>query len=68
MVRIYTREENIPKEYIEAGDWLEWEYAVIPNTYKDIKKARAIALQLCHADYRKFKTKNGHVFYITYYD
>lgn len=67
MIRIYYRENEIPNDIKEAGDWEDWEYVVVPDSYKEIKKAELIALSISYYDYKKFKTKNGRVFFITYY-
>lgn len=67
MIRIYTRENEIPQDIKEAGVWDDWEYLIVPDSYKDIKKAKTIALTLCDYDFKKFKTKKGRVFFITYY-
>jgi len=67
MIRICTKENEISKDIRDAGDWIDWEYVVIPDSYKDIKKANSIALTLCDYDFKKFKTKDGRVFFVTYY-
>lgn len=67
MIRICTKESEIPKDIKDVGDWTDWEYLIIPDSYTDIKKAQIIALTLCDYDFKKFKTKKGKVFFITYY-
>jgi len=67
MISICCRENEIPNDIKEAGDWEDWEYVVIPGSYKEIKTAESIALSISYYDYKKFKTKNGRVFFITYY-
>lgn len=66
MIRIYTRESEIPRDIKEVGDWEDWGYLIVPDSYRDIKKAKTIAITLCEYDYKKFKTKKGKVFFITY--
>jgi len=63
MIRIYTRENEIPQDIKEAGVWDDWEYLIVPDSYKDIKKAKTIALTLCDYDFKKFKTKKAECFY-----
>lgn len=67
MISICCRKNEIPNDIKEVGDWHDWEYVIIPDSYKEIKEAENIALSVCYYDYKKFRTKNGRVFFITYY-